>query len=48
MWAGHIQEILSIEENFWVPQLGIKGRTDLIVEAQTNAGKVVCYFLFKS
>lgn len=47
MWVGHILEILSIEENFWVPQLGIKGKTDLIVEAQTNAGRRVCHFLFK-
>lgn len=45
MWAGQILEILSIEENFWVPQFGIKGKTDLIVEAKTNAGKKVCHFI---
>lgn len=42
MWAGHIQEIISIEENFWLPQLGIKGKTDLIVDAKTDAGAKVC------
>ncbi|XP_065203752.1 DNA replication ATP-dependent helicase/nuclease DNA2 isoform X2 [Planococcus citri] len=35
-WSGEILQILSIEENFWIPQLGIKGKTDVVLKARKN------------
>ncbi|CAL4122921.1 unnamed protein product, partial [Meganyctiphanes norvegica] len=33
-WPGNIKEIQDIEENFWSPRFGIKGKVDLTVKTQ--------------
>ncbi|KAH8269375.1 hypothetical protein KR018_008815 [Drosophila ironensis] len=38
LYRGHIQEICDIEENLWVPQLGLKGKVDVSVGVK-NAQK---------
>lgn len=38
MWPGKIVDVLSTEENFWIPQLGFKGKADFILQTE-NDGK---------
>ena len=33
-WRGRIREICDIEENFWSPRLGLKGKIDLTVDTE--------------
>ena len=33
-WSGRISEICDIEENFWSPRLGLKGKIDLTVKTE--------------
>ena len=35
-WRGKITEICDIEENFWSPRLGIKGKIDLTVRTESQ------------
>lgn len=44
-WPGRILEISSIEENFWVPVLGMKGKADFVVKAETNEKIQVVNFI---
>ena len=39
-WKGKIVEICDIEENFWSPRLGIKGKIDLTVKTENPGGEV--------
>ena len=39
-WKGKIVEVCDIEENFWSPRLGIKGKIDLTVKTETSRGEV--------
>ena len=36
-WRGKITEICDIEENFWSPRLGLKGKIDLTVKTESQA-----------
>lgn len=36
MYRGRIEEINDIEENLWVPQLGLKGKVDVSVRVRNN------------
>lgn len=36
MYRGRIEEINDIEENLWVPQLGLKGKVDVSVRVRKN------------
>ena len=38
-WRGKITEICDIEENFWSPRLGLKGKIDLTVKTESQAGQ---------
>ena len=38
-WRGRLVEIRDIEENFWSPRLGIKGKIDLTVETEDERGR---------
>ena len=38
-WRGKITEISDIEENFWSPRLGLKGKIDLTVKTEGRAGE---------
>ena len=38
-WRGKITEICDIEENFWSPRLGMKGKIDLTVKTESQGGK---------
>lgn len=31
-WNGHIESILDIEDNWWSPKLGLKGKVDATVQ----------------
>ena len=39
-WKGKIVEVCDIEENFWSPRLGIKGKIDLTVKTENSRGEV--------
>lgn len=36
-FEGKIEKIHDIEENFWLPQMGIKGKIDVTVEVNINS-----------
>ena len=36
-WSGKISEICDIEENFWSPRLGLKGKIDLTVKTECES-----------
>lgn len=38
-YNGKIEKICDIEENVWLPSLGLKGRIDLTVEVSENKSK---------
>merc|ERR1719369_1329407 len=38
-WKGKVAEVRDIEENFWSPRLGIKGKIDLTVETVGITGE---------
>ena len=38
-WRGKITEICDIEENFWSPRLGMKGKIDLTVKTESQGGE---------
>ena len=38
-WKGKIIEVCDIEENFWSPRLGIKGKIDLTVKTENSRGE---------
>jgi DNA replication ATP-dependent helicase Dna2 len=38
-WNGTICAIHDVEENIWVPELGIKGKVDVTVEVKINRYK---------
>ena len=38
-WRGKITEISDIEENFWSPRLGLKGKIDLTVKTEGRPGE---------
>nr|XP_050867818.1 DNA replication ATP-dependent helicase/nuclease DNA2 [Vespula vulgaris] len=40
-FKGKISEICDIEENIWLPKLGIKGKVDITVEVKINSRKKV-------
>ncbi|XP_035724130.1 DNA replication ATP-dependent helicase/nuclease DNA2-like isoform X1 [Vespa mandarinia] len=40
-FKGKISEIYDIEENIWLPKLGIKGKVDITVEVKINSQKKV-------
>lgn len=35
-WKGKIDTIEDIEENFWCPELGVKGKVDLTVQVKDS------------
>ena len=39
-WKGKIIEICDIEENFWSPRLGVKGKIDLTVKTENCRGEI--------
>ena len=39
-WKGKIVEICDIEENFWSPRLGVKGKIDLTVKTENCRGEI--------
>ena len=39
-WKGKILEVCDIEENFWSPRLGVKGKIDLTVRTESARGEV--------
>ncbi|XP_017055717.2 DNA replication ATP-dependent helicase/nuclease DNA2, partial [Drosophila ficusphila] len=38
-YTGRIRHVLDIEENLWVPQLGLKGKVDVAVSVKSAQGK---------
>lgn len=35
-WKGKIDDIQDIEENFWCPELGVKGKVDVSVQVKNQ------------
>ncbi|KAK8389933.1 hypothetical protein O3P69_012858 [Scylla paramamosain] len=40
-WQGRITHVEEVEENIWCPRLGLKGKVDMVVQAEGRDGPVI-------
>ncbi|GLH12203.1 Regulator of nonsense transcripts 1 homolog [Gryllus bimaculatus] len=33
-WEGEIKSVIAVEDNYWIPELGLKGKVDITVKAK--------------